>query len=165
MRRFTAVVVIGLFLLAMMTMPALAQDYPPDAPSVAVSDTTVVAGETITVSSSGWLPGSDVTVTFLTTSEVLGTAEVGADGAFQTRVTIPSDASPGVHTLRVTGTGADGEPASVDIRITVEAVAAALPVTGLNLTVGTVLSTVLIAAGVTALLISRRRRTSAPAQN
>lgn len=62
---------------------------------------TVVRGETVDVSGEGCAPGAEVTVTF-DDGTVLGTFTADANGDFLTTITIPSNASLGVHLVTAT---------------------------------------------------------------
>ncbi|HEX2031718.1 MAG TPA: hypothetical protein VHL78_10000 [Actinomycetota bacterium] len=159
MRKTTGAIIAGLAALLLMG-PANAQ-YPPDEEtSCGVSVTVVPPGGSLTVSCGGFLPGSPWTITFFSQPEVLASGTVGADGSFSATVMIPGDASPGQHTLRVSGTADDGTPVVIDIPITVAGAAAApgpLAVTGDNLKVGLLMLAGLLAAGTAVLLIGRRR--------
>lgn len=163
MRKLITVILTGVALLAL-AAPAMAQ-YPPAAPVVAVSDTTVVPGQTIGVAGDGWLPGSQVTFTFFSTPVVLGTANVDANGQFTSQVTIPADATEGPHTLRTTGTDAASQPRTVDVALNVVSAAAPAGVTpapGLPRTGSDAFGALLGAAGLltlgsAALVVARRR--------
>lgn len=166
MRRILTVVVAGCALLGLAAAPALAQ-YPPAAPSLAVSATVVTPGDPLTVSGSGWLPASEVTLTFLSSPVVLGTATTDANGAFTTQVTIPADASPGRHTIRATGLGPAGQPRTVDVAITVAGAAdrdgvvvipdRGLPRTGSGALASLVAAGGLLVVGTLAVVTARRR--------
>lgn len=168
MRRSALVALTGLALLVAMAVPALAQ-YPPAAPSAAVSDFTIVPGQPVTVAGDGWLPNSQVTFTFFSDPVVLGTAQVDATGSFSSQVTIPADARPGPHTLRTSGLAANGQPASVDLRIVVTGLerptpsragvtpAPGLPRTGGDALVALMTAAGLLAVGSTAVVVARRR--------
>ncbi|MDQ2678691.1 MAG: hypothetical protein M3Y51_08100, partial [Actinomycetota bacterium] len=80
---------------------------------------TVTAGGALQVNSSGWQPGSSVTATMYSTPVRLGLVQAGADGSFVTRFTVPASAANGSHRVELTGTGADGQPAVVNLAITV----------------------------------------------
>lgn len=161
---------------------AMAQYPPPTEGGTTVSDATVEPGEAITVSGSGWLPGSTVTLTLFSDPIDLGSAAVGADGTFSTQVVIPSSVSPGTHELRVSGTGADGQPRTTSTRLVVlgaqgggggsasgsgvsrsgvsgsgESGSSGLAVTGSAAGMTAALALVLLALGLGVLLIARRR--------
>jgi LPXTG-motif cell wall-anchored protein len=85
---------------------AQAQGYDGDGNFIAVSDTTVVAGGTVTISGCCFV--GDVTIDILSTPRRLGTATADGDGVFTATVTIPTDITPGEHTITATGQNADG---------------------------------------------------------
>lgn len=152
--------IIGVLLVAGAT-PAFAQQYPPGEDAVFVSDTTVVPGEPITISAQVFQPGSTVTFVFESAPVTLGTATANANGVATLTVEIPSTATPGPHTITASGTGADGNPLSVVINITVVGAraGAALPVTGSQGSVPLVrIGAGLLAAGGIAVLMARKRR-------
>jgi LPXTG-motif cell wall-anchored protein len=62
---------------------------------------TVVRGETITVDGEGCAPGAEVTVTF-DDGSVLGTFTADDNGDFSTTITIPANATLGVHLVTAT---------------------------------------------------------------
>src|SRR5512138_2371710 len=97
-RRALTLMVSVAALLALAT-PAHGQQYPPGQFGVFVSDTTVVPGQTITISAGIFASGSTVTFTFFSQPVTLGTATADADGVATIEATIPSDATPGTHTI------------------------------------------------------------------
>lgn len=144
--------------LLLLAGPAGAQEYPIDDAECGVSATVVPPGGSITVSCNNLLPGSPWTITFESEPQVLATGTAGADGSFSASVTIPGDASPGSHTLTITGTEEDGDPFSISIPITVTGAAVpGLAVTGGNITMGLILLAALLAGAAVALLVGRRR--------
>jgi hypothetical protein len=86
---------------------------------------TSTAGGQVPVRGEGWMPESEVTVTMRSEPVVLGTAAVGAEGTFAQTYTIPVGTAAGAHTITLSGTGADGQPASVVLDLTVVAAASA----------------------------------------
>lgn len=80
---------------------------------------TVAAGGALELNSSGWLPGSSVTATMYSSPVRLGEVAVDADGSFVTQLTVPASAANGSHRLELTGVSADGEPAAVNLNLTV----------------------------------------------
>ncbi|HWC33112.1 MAG TPA: hypothetical protein VG709_08295 [Actinomycetota bacterium] len=156
-----AVVLVGVLVLG---GPAAAQQYPPDEPTCGISDTVVVPGQAITITCDGWQPGSEVTATFFSHPVVLGSDTANSQGEVSITGTIPGDAEPGDHVIRVEGIADDGEPAVVEIGVTVAGAGAAagdgaaqVAVTGRNVTVGFMILAGLIVGGTVALLIGRRR--------
>lgn len=100
---------------------ANAGPYPPSqCAALSVSTTTPYAGETMTVSGTGYTAGEQVTVELHSTARDVGTATVRADGSFTTQITIPKDMS-GRHLLSVAG----GDPACTVGPITLDIQASA----------------------------------------
>ena len=62
---------------------------------------TVVRGETVDVSGEGCAPGAEVTVTW-DDGTVLGTFTADENGDFTTTITVPKDATLGVHLVTAT---------------------------------------------------------------
>lgn len=75
--------------------PAGAQYQPTQ--SQVLSSTTARPGDTITVSGTGCPSGSDVVTSFDDTE--VGSTTADGDGAYSLSITIPSDATPGVHAI------------------------------------------------------------------
>ncbi len=73
---------------------------------IAVSDTTVVPGQPITISGCCFV--GDVVIDIFSTPQRLGTATADANGVFNTTVEIPTDITPGEHTITATGQNIDG---------------------------------------------------------
>ncbi|MFN2590311.1 MAG: LPXTG cell wall anchor domain-containing protein [Actinomycetota bacterium] len=151
----------GLF----MASPAAAQDYPVPNPICVLSDTTVAPGDTITVSGFNWLPNSNVLIQFFSDPVVLGTAQTDDDGEFSTAVQIPSDATAGQHTIRVTGRDQNGELATADCPLQVVAAPAPGPggvaFTGTNVSLGLLILGALVIAGLGLVVASRRKKVHA----
>ena len=68
-----------------------------------VSASTVAAGGSVTLSSPGFSPGEQVSVTLHSTPVQLETVTADAAGAVTTSVTIPTGTAPGAHELILTG--------------------------------------------------------------
>jgi hypothetical protein len=148
--------IVGLILLVV-AAPAWAQ-YPGGA-AAGASDPTPQCGQTFTTSGSNWLPGSTVTITFAGTS--LGTATVDAQGAFSAPVSIPcggAAATCGTSSqITVTGTDANGDPATVPFSVTISC-GTAFTGSRFNLPMGVLLAAGLLVVGSAALVVARRRR-------
>lgn len=156
MRRIARALVGSFLLTILLATPALAQGYPPGAQTIEVSDSTVFPCGTVTVTGENLVPGITVNITF--DGEVIGSAVVGSDGTYSVVVTIPCDTAPGTYVL-----GAGG----VNTQITVLAAgggAAGVPATGGNLGAGIFILAALLVAGVTALVLTRRREKVAQPQ-
>src|SRR5262245_61924596 len=97
--------VLGLVVAA---VPADAQQYPPAANFLTVSDTTPFPGQTITISSGTYLPGTTVTITFFSQPVSLGSAIANSVGTVSVQGTIPADTPLGQHTVQASGQTAAG---------------------------------------------------------
>lgn len=148
-------------LVALTAVPASAQDYPPDAAACAVSVTTPVPGQSISVSCNGWMPNGPVDIDLLSQHVHLDTVQADGNGEIGTAVTIPSDTSPGDHTLRLSGTNAQGEDQVVEIAFNVQAAGGqrdGLAATGMDSGMGVLLGLGLLGAGAAAVYGARRRQ-------
>ena len=119
MARASAILASALLSVFLLALPAMAQYPPAEDTTAVVSATAVGPGGSINVAGDGWQPGSTVTFVLVSTGADLGSATVDGDGAFGASVTIPAGTPAGGQTIRVSGTGADGAPRTVDIAITV----------------------------------------------
>lgn len=145
----------------LLALPAAAgaQQYPPSAANLTVSDSTPGAGGQVTVTGTGFAPGANVVITFESTPVTLATVTADAGGAFSTVVTIPANATPGAHTIKATGAGAGGGTLVLSAQVTVGgASGGTLAKTGAN----GILPLLLVAAGLVlvggVLIVSVRRR-------
>jgi hypothetical protein len=128
MRTLKLLALSALFLGAL-AVPAAAQTYPP-APScsLGLSSSTVPAGGTVVVSTTGgpcYAPGSSVSLTFTSDPVSLGTVTANGAGQFSTTVTIPSNATAGTHTITASGPGASGGTLTISASLTVTRAGAA----------------------------------------
>lgn len=146
MRRIARALAAGSILTVFLATPVLAQ-YPPDEPTVEVSDSTVQPCDTITVTGSNQEAGSTVNITF--DGEVIGSATVAADGTFSATVQIPCDTAPGTYVLSAGG-------ATTEITV-VAAAGAGGPGTGADVSAGMTIMVGLFVLGVGAIVATRRR--------
>ena len=106
--------------------------------TVSVEVGELAAGAPVEVSASSLLPDSELSVWIFSTPRLLATTTAEADGVASVSTTIPDDLAPGVHSVVVKGTGADGRLAETATSITigpdgtVEAVQADADLTGLE---------------------------------
>jgi hypothetical protein len=99
-------------------------------------------------------------ITFTSTPRALGTTRSDSSGRFSVTLTIPADATPGVHRITVTGQGASGGTHTVFADVTV--LAAGLPQTGSSPARAVKQAFALLTLGellIAAELVARRRRT------
>jgi LPXTG-motif cell wall-anchored protein len=154
-----AIAALTMLALVALASPAGAQ-YPPDAPSVGTPSSAIANGSTTTVSGSGWLAGSTVSLTIASTPQSLGTATVADDGTFSREVTIPC-VEPGDHTITASGTAANGGARSTATTISVTGACDAtgsLPRTGSDSGSLLTLVAVLLIAGAVLVVATTRRR-------
>ena len=83
------------------------------------TDGKVVAGEQVTISGTGFLPGSTVELVVYSTPVKLGTTVVLADGTFSATVTLPKELANGVHHLVATGVDVNGAVRNLVVEVTV----------------------------------------------
>lgn len=94
--------------------------YPGSGCGLAVSDSKVTPGESITVSGDGFASGTPYTITLHSTPQVLATGTASSSTITRT-VTIPTNTSYGNHTLVLDGTDATGGPRELRASIVVAA--------------------------------------------
>lgn len=112
------------------------------------------AGSTLTLTGTGALGGSTVTVQLFSTPQLLGSLPVSNSGTFSGSATIPSSTLAGTHTLQMVTTAANGTAVIVAIGVTVEG-SSALPITGAVLWPALI---GLVLLGLGALAVVTRRR-------
>lgn len=157
----TGLVLALVTLLTLTAAPAGAQDYPPEAATCAVSVTTPVPGQSISISCGGWMPNGPVEIDLLSQHVHLGTVQANGNGELDTTVTIPSDLAPGDHTLRLSGTNAQGQEQVVEVALTVQEPGeqrGGLAATGMDSGLGVLLGVGLLGAGAAAVYGARRRQ-------
>ena len=108
---------------AVLSVGAGAQTYPPSTCTVGTSQVTVSPGQTITVSISGFAPSTQVNLAL--DGQALGSITTDASGAGSGTVTIPSNITPGTHTLSASGTSFVGGDCDPSTTLTVPGAAAA----------------------------------------
>ena len=143
-------------------------------PGVLLSAGTVVPGQTLTVTGSGYSPGEVVQVWLHSEPVLLGDATADSAGEFSAAVTIPVDTAAGQHTIEVVGVSC-GVTTSVPITVvaappvgadsgaaTINAVWAAddtrvLSYTGVDAAMATTVGLLLLLGGVVLIGAARRR--------
>jgi LPXTG-motif cell wall-anchored protein len=86
-----------------------------------ISPTSVHAGGSIKVESTGWKPSSSVTITLHSDPVVLDTVTSDASGNVSATATIPAGTDAGAHTIVATGSGTSGSPQELTSNLTVMA--------------------------------------------
>jgi LPXTG-motif cell wall-anchored protein len=143
--------------------PAFAA-YPPNAPSIGTSSSSVQNAGSTTVMGTGWQAGTTVALTIASTPQSIGTASVRSDGTFSQDVTIPC-LNDGTHTISGSGTDAAGAANTASTTITVTGTCGdpaggggTLPHTGSNAAgVVTLASGLILLGAVLVIAINRRR--------
>ena len=160
MRRWTTALA-ALLLVALPTV-AHAQNYTTQTGNLGVSDPTPAPGQTITATGSGYGGNASVTITMESQPVTLKTTTANAAGQLNTQITIPSNATPGNHTLRATGRSSDGGTLVLSASIVVSGASqAALPRTGPTSAVGLAGIGLLLAATGALIFLMRSRRVTA----
>jgi hypothetical protein len=140
--------------------------YPAAECTVALSDSTVVPGQPLTFSGSGYTPGEEATATVFSTPILVGTYTADGSGVVTGTFTVP-DLDPGRHTLRVVGTTSGVIRASSFTVVAEEAGAAPvtpggpaspLPFTGSDIAKTAGFGSLLLVGGGALLMASKRRR-------
>jgi len=155
--------------------PAAAQQYPPAQNSLALDDTCVPAGQSVTVTAATFSPGASVAVTLGMSS--LGTATAVGEGVATLTATVPSGTPEGTGMVTAVGTGPDGS-LTVTAQLTVDADDCAaepapaagsrggrLPRTGSDATIPLLRIGLALAAigGILLAVTAKRRKASRPA--
>ena len=116
--------VLSLAVVALSAAPASAGTYPPPGNNVVADDTTVVAGQDLTLTARTFMAGTSVTFTMFSAPIVLGSSAANASGVASLTASVPNVAT-GTHMIEASGTGADGLPLTVSTEVTMSAPAAA----------------------------------------
>ncbi len=94
--------ILGVVALALF-VPAAHAQYNPDPTGGTVSDSTVTAGDTVTLTVTGFPANGHVDVFFESDPVFLGSFPTDAEGSATIEVTIPATADCGAHNLRILG--------------------------------------------------------------
>jgi hypothetical protein len=94
---------------------------PVEVPDTAVpaGSATTTSGGTVTITGSGFAPGSTVVLTVFSTPVSLGTAVASPSGTINATVTLPPGTNAGSHTLLASGLDSQGEPVHLAKAVTV----------------------------------------------
>jgi hypothetical protein len=145
------------------TVPAAVPAKNGDLVLAAGSSGTVAPGKKVTVTGTGYAPGSSVSVVIYSAPQVLTTVVADASGNFTVEVTVPADLAAGSHTLVASGVDANGVLRYVTLPVTVTSAGSAqLAYTGADVLVPALggLAAVVVGAG---LIVVRRRSVASAA--
>jgi hypothetical protein len=84
-----------------------------------VSDNTVSPGQQVRITGDGYAANRDLSVALNSTPISMGTVRSSSTGTYNALVTIPRNATPGAHTITVTGAAADGTTLITQAAVTV----------------------------------------------
>jgi hypothetical protein len=122
----------------------------------------VVAGKTMVVSGTGYLPGSTVTVLIYSSPQVLTTVVADPSGNFTVTVTVPAGLAPGQHTLVASGVDTLGNDRFTTLAVTVSAAGtASLAYTGADVGLPAIGGLAAVALGAGLIVVRRRAAASA----
>ncbi|MEV4773952.1 ExeM/NucH family extracellular endonuclease [Microbacterium sp. LWH12-1.2] len=143
-------------------IPMVFADAPVASGEISLSDVTVAAGGTVTVSGEGFDAGAELVIELRSTPVKVGAVTVNEDGTFSATVTIPKNTSAGKHTIAVIQP--DGAEATASLTVTAaggngNGNGNGLATTGADSAPYVVLAVLLLALGL-GLFVARRRRTS-----
>ncbi len=96
-------------------VPLVFADAPSASGEISLSDVTVAAGGTVTVSGEGFDAGTELVIELRSTPVKIGTVTVKENGTFSATVTIPKDTAVGSHTIAVIEPGGGEATASLTV--------------------------------------------------
>jgi hypothetical protein len=165
MKRLFAVMVavIGM-VIAAASIGVSASAYPTGvSPRIALSTSSVPQGGSLTVTGENFTPNSDAVLSLHSTPVGLGTVSTDANGQFSAEITVPSDTTPGAHTVQALDTPT-GDIAAAALEVTAGGGGTSPPpIAGTGVAVIGIgaLGVVLLVGGGLMLMAGRRRKVSA----
>ena len=135
-----------------------------DLTAAAGSTDSVTPGKKVTVTGTGYLPNSTVTLLVYSEPQVLTTVVTDNTGSFTVEVTVPAGLPEGHHTLVASGVDASGAAYSTTLPITVvggTTGAGGLAYTGADIALPMTGGLAALVVGTGLLVVSRRRRATA----
>jgi hypothetical protein len=128
-------------------------------PSGAVS--SLAAGQSVTLTGSGYAANSTVDLYVYSTPRKIGTVTTDAEGGFTVTVTVPADLAPGAHHLVAAGVDPSGALRYLRVDVTVTQAAGQLAWTGFEALPFVGAGVLALALGSGLVVVSRRRRVPA----
>lgn len=122
---------------------------------------SVAAGKQVTLSGSGYLPNSTVTLIAYSSPQVLTSVVTDASGNFTVTVTVPEGLESGQHTLVASGVDPSGAVRYVTLPVTViggTTGAGGLAYTGVDVAWPLTGGAIAVAAGAALMVVARRRK-------
>jgi len=105
--------------------------------SVDVSPAILLPGESLRIKSVNWSANSEVTVSLHSDPIILGTLRADTNGNIDGSFDLPSDATPGEHTIQLDGTALNGSARTLSFNITVNEKSTVIPITDTTIEPGT----------------------------
>ncbi len=102
-------------LLIVLGWQAASFGYGPHAAAIAASAAISADGGSLTISGQNFLPDEAITLTL--DGVIVGSARANGSGSFSTSITIPSDTSPGKHSIIATGASGDSASTAITVEI------------------------------------------------
>lgn len=124
-------------------------------PATGTATSGVQPGSTMTLSGSGYAPGSTVTVLIYSSPQVLTTVVADSSGKFTVTVTVPAGLEAGNHTLVASGLDPSGVVRYVTLPVTV---AGSLAYTGFDVALPLTGGLIALGVGAALMVVSRRRK-------
>ncbi|WP_164704306.1 hypothetical protein [Blastococcus litoris] len=123
---------------------------------------SVAAGQQLTLTGSGYAPGSLVDLYVYSTPQKIGSVTADSSGRFSAQVTLPAGLAAGKHSLVATGLDAHGAPHFLRMDVVLTAAdGRRLAATGADVSVPAVLGLAAVGVGVGLVGAARRRRPAA----
>lgn len=160
-----AVAAIGLIF----TTPAFANGSG-SAPVVATNSDSTGPGGSLTVTGNNFYPGEEITLELYSDPVAIGQTNADSAGSFSIVVTIPTDVTPGSHSIVANGSSGDsantaivvtGTIVSVTAKIVPAASKSGLPLTGANIAMVSEVGVLAMALGGMLIVSTRRPRRTA----
>lgn len=153
------VVIIGLGMTLAWAAPAFAYG-PGGVPNLTSSTSTTAPGGSLLVSGANFVPNEGITITLHSTPVTLATTTADPSGSFSVTVTIPSNTTPGTHTILATGATGDSSSTTLVVSgsVTSATVTSGLAFTGADIAAMAGFGAIALAIGGMLILTTRRRR-------
>lgn len=158
--KFGLVAAVALGLSLAWAGPAFAYG-PGGAPALTSNSSSTTPGGSLLVTGSNFVPDEGITLTLHSTPVILGTTTATGSGTFSVTVTIPSDTTPGTHTILASGTTGDSATTTIVVTGLVSSTAtvtSGLAFTGADIAAVSAVGAIALALGGMLVLSGRRRR-------
>lgn len=130
------------------------------------TDAALATGEKVTLSGSGYLPNSTISVIIYSSPQVLTSVVTDATGSFRVTVTVPDGLENGNHTLVASGVDSTGQTRYVTLPVTVTGGttgSGGLAYTGVDIALPLTGGLIALGVGAALMFVARRRKVSGKA--